>query len=213
MSRASSIHHPVFARIYTRLSKAVEANGVGAHRDELLAGVSGRVVEVGAGNGANFVHYPATVTEVVAVEPEPYLRERAKEAARSAPVKVTVVDGTADRLPLEMGSCDVGVASLVLCSVADQAAALAELHRVIRPGGELRFYEHIRSQQPRLARLQQRADIVWPFLGGGCHASRLTDEAIKTAGFVVEHTRYFNFRTCFIEVLVAPRVIGIARRP
>ena len=107
------------------------------------AGLTGRVVEVGAGNGLNFGHYPATVTEVVAVEPEPYLRERAEEAARAAPVDVTVVVGLADALPAEDGAFDAAVASLVLCSVPDQAGALAELRRVVRPDGELRFYEHV----------------------------------------------------------------------
>ena len=128
------VRHPIFARLYARVSPGVERKGAAEHRDELLAGVAGRVIEIGAGNGLNFAHYPASVTEVVAVEPEPYLRGRAQEAAESAPVPVTIVDGVADDLPADDGAFDAAVASLVLCSVPDQATALAEVRRVLRPG-------------------------------------------------------------------------------
>jgi ubiquinone/menaquinone biosynthesis C-methylase UbiE len=128
-------------------------------------------------------------------------------------VPVTVVDGVADHLPLEDASCDAAVASLVLCSVADQAAALAELRRVIRPGGELRFYEHIRSASPRLARLQRAIDVVWPHLIGGCHTSRDTIAAIEAAGFTIERARRFTFRPAITNAPVAPHVVGTAHRP
>ena len=128
---------------------------------------------------------PATVTEVIAVEPEPYLRGRAEEAAARAAVKITVVDGTASSIPLDDASVDAGVASLVLCSVPDQAAALAELHRVIRPGGELRFYEHVIADNDRWARRQRRADPIWTRLAGGCHLNRDTATAIRDAGFEI----------------------------
>ncbi len=140
---SNTVHHPLFARFYARCAPHEDGRGGTEHRRELLAGLSGRVVEVGAGIGSNFAHYPAAVTEVVAVEPEPYLRAKAEHAATAATVKVRVVEGLADALPLADGEADAGVASLVLCSVPDQAEALAELRRVIRPGGELRFYEHV----------------------------------------------------------------------
>jgi len=210
---ATTVHHPIFARLYERMAPAFEAKGSAAHRDELLAGLAVRVVEVGAGTGLNFRHYASTVTEVVAVEPEPYLRARAAEAAVSTPVPVTVLDGVADHLPLDDASCDAGVASLVLCSVPDQAAALAELQRVVRPGGELRFYEHIRSTSPRLARLQRVVDVVWPHLIGGCHTSRDTIAAIEAAGFTIERSRRFTFRPAITNAPVAPHVVGLARRP
>jgi ubiquinone/menaquinone biosynthesis C-methylase UbiE len=209
----TSVRHPWFARMYERMAPAFDAKGGAAHRDELLAGLSGRVVEVGAGTGLNFGHYPETVTEVVAIEPEPYLRAKAELAAEAAPIPITVVDGVADQLPVETGSCDAGVASLVLCSVADQAVALGELYRVIRPGGELRFYEHIRSSSPALARVQRALDVVWPRLVGGCHTSRDTVSAVSAGGFEVEHTRYFTFRPMLTNAPVAPHVIGVARRP
>jgi ubiquinone/menaquinone biosynthesis C-methylase UbiE len=199
--------------MYARMAEDFEAKGAAELRDEALAGLSGRVVEVGAGTGINFAHYPAGVTEVAAVEPEPYLRQLATEAAASAKVPVTMVDGDAERLPLDDASCDAGVASLVLCSVPDQATALAELRRVIRPGGELRFFEHVRSDRPGFAMFQRAADVVWPHVGGGCHTSRATLEAIEAAGFDVEHVRNFTFRPSLIVAPVSPHIIGVARRP
>jgi ubiquinone/menaquinone biosynthesis C-methylase UbiE len=204
--------HPRFARMYARMAEDFEAKGGAELRDETLAGLSGRVVEVGAGTGINFGHYPDEVTEVVAVEPEPYLRQLANEAATRTTMPVTVVDGDAERLPLDDASCDAGVASLVLCSVLDQASALAELRRVIRPGGELRFFEHVRSDRPGFARFQQALDVVWPLVGGGCHASRATLDAIEAAGFDLDHVRSFTFRPSLVVAPVSPHIIGMARR-
>jgi ubiquinone/menaquinone biosynthesis C-methylase UbiE len=206
------VRHPIFARIYERLSRKTEAAGIAEHRDDLLAGLSGRVVEVGAGNGLNFAHYPPAVTEVVAVEPEPFLRGRAAEAAAAASVTVKVVDGTAAALPFEDGSCDAGVVSLVLCSVPDQAAALTELHRVVRPRGELRFYEHVLADTPWHARVQRFLDhTIWPHVSGGCHASRNTLAAIEAAGFGVEASQRFKFRL-MPGIPTSPHILGSARR-
>ena len=210
---ATDISHPVFARFYALISAGAEKAGAADHRREVLAELSGRVVEVGAGNGLNFAHYPPAVTEVVAVEPEPQLRRKAAEAAGRAPVPVTVVDGHAEDLPGEDASFDAGVASLVLCSVPNQSAALAELHRVIRPGGELRFYEHVRAEHAGWARIQDRVDRIWPFFAGGCHPNRDTPVAIEAAGFQAVTTRRFLFQPCLITRPVAPHVIGRARRP
>src|SRR5947209_2619120 len=163
------------------------------YREEMLSGLSGRVIEVGAGHGLNFALYPDTVAEVVAVEPESILRRTAEQQATRAPVPVRVVDGIADRLPAEDASFDAGVASLVLCSVPDQAAALAELHRVIRPGGELRFYEHVLAHSPRFARAQHVVDPVWTRVAGGCHLDRDTLSEIEAAGFSVERCERFTF--------------------
>jgi len=209
----SAVSNPIFARVYARVSAKTEKAGQAEHRRELLEGLSGRVVEVGAGHGLNFAHYPATVEEVIAVEPEPFLRARAQEAAARAEVPVRVVDGVADELPLDTGSMDAGAASLVLCTVPDPRRALAELHRVIRPGGELRFYEHVLADQPRYARVQHAVSKVWPWFAGGCHPNRATGEAIAQAGFVLERQRRFVFRPFVVEAPVAPRILGVARRP
>lgn len=206
-----SVNHPVFSRIYQRLSKVIERRGGSQHRETLLDGVEGRVIEVGAGNGLNFSHYPDTVEQVVPIEPEPRLRAAARRAARRAPVPVEVRDGVAGAIPAEDGSFDVAVASLVLCSVPDQTAALSELARVLRPGGQLRFYEHVRSRHPRLARIQQAADVVWPHFAGGCHTSRDTLQTIGSNGFEVEQVERFRFPETRLFIPWSPRMIGLAR--
>jgi ubiquinone/menaquinone biosynthesis C-methylase UbiE len=210
---AAAVRNPIFARLYTWLSRGAERAGAAEHRDENLAGLRGRVVEIGAGNGLNFNRYPPEVEEVVAVEPEPYLRARAQEAAAKAPVKVTVVEGTADRLPGADGEFDAAVASLVLCTVPDQPRALAEARRVLRPGGELRFYEHVRAHDSKRARWQDRlARRLWPAMGGGCHPNRDTEAAIGAAGFEIERARRFEWKPGPGMGLIAPHVIGVARR-
>jgi len=187
--------HPVFARLYARLRPVMDRQGAAEHRARLLAGTAGRVVEVGAGEGANFGHYPPEVTGVVAIEPDPFLRAEAARRASESVVQVEVVDGCAERLPVADGSADAVVMCLVLCSVTDQAAALAEAFRVVRPGGQLRFYEHVAALPGRrLARVQRIADAtVWPWLMGGCHVGRDTTAAIAAAGFVIEELDRFDF--------------------
>jgi ubiquinone/menaquinone biosynthesis C-methylase UbiE len=201
----------VFARLYALLTRHEGRAGVEPHRRELLAGLAGRVLEVGAGNGRNFAHYPRTVTEVVAVEPEPHLRRLALDAAAAAPVAVRVVEGAAEALPLADGSVDAAVASLVLCSVRDQERALLELRRVLRSGGELRFWEHVAAERELPRRAQRLLDHLWPHLAGGCHTGRDTVAAIEAAGFAVEHCRRFAFLPCPLAAAAAPHVLGRAR--
>ncbi|HEY3829936.1 MAG TPA: class I SAM-dependent methyltransferase [Solirubrobacteraceae bacterium] len=206
-------NHPIFARVYARVAQASERRGGAEHRRKLLAGLSGRVVELGAGSGANFAHYPAAVSEVLAVEPEPYLRQRAQLAAATAAIDIKVVAGSADLLPGEEVSFDAGVAALVLCTVPSQQRALAELFRVIRPAGELRFYEHVVSHSRREARFQRIADAtLWPRLSGGCHLARDTAAAIERAGFTIEACERFPFSpTPWLPA--DPHILGTARRP
>jgi ubiquinone/menaquinone biosynthesis C-methylase UbiE len=209
---SSDVRHPIFARIYDRLTASAQ-DEEGPLRDELLTGLSGTVIEIGAGNGHNFVHYPAGVSRVLAVEPEPYLRQRALERGAKATVDIEILDGVAENLPAGAESFDAGVACFVLCSVHDQAKALAELRRVIRPGGELRFLEHVVAHGSGMARAQRIADrTFWPVVAGGCHASRDTRTAIEQAGFEIERHRRFPFRTSVVEVLVTPHILGAARR-
>ena len=206
------VNHPIFARLYERVSAKEDERGGNRYRAELLNGASGRVIEVGAGNGRNFAHYPTSVSQVVAVEPEPRLRASAMRAAATAPVPIEVVAGVADRLPAQDGAFDVGVASLVLCTVPDPDAALAELRRVIRPGGELRFYEHVVSRRRGAAVLERALDAtLWPPLAGGCHLARDTIAAIQRAGFQIESCRRFGFGPSALGPQIA-HVVGAARR-
>jgi SAM-dependent methyltransferase len=213
MSTTTDLSRPRFARMYVRVAKTAEQRGATEHRRRLLEGLSGTVLELGAGHGLNFPHYPAAVTDVIAVEPEPTLRALATAAAASTPVPVRVIGGVADDIPLDDGSVDAAVTSLVLCSVPDQDRALAELRRVLRPQGELRFYEHVIPQcQPKRV-LLQAADRsgLWPRIAGGCHAARDTTAAIERAGFRIESSDRIMFAASRFEPSI-PHVLGTARR-
>lgn len=204
MSDLGQLQHPLFARLYLRLSRAAENAGAAAHRSRLLAGLSGRVIELGAGNGLNFKHYPDTVAEVLAVEPDDVLRAHAETAARTAMIPIRVVAGHADALPAADCSFDAAVVSLVLCSVPDPAGALAALRRALRPGGELRFYEHVRSGTRAVGRTQDLIDPLWTRVAGGCHLNRDTLAAIRAC----------DFEICSVEKVTfgLPHILGRASR-
>lgn len=184
---------PIWARLFARQAEDAEEKGVCEQRARLLEGLSGRVLEIGAGTGLNLPHYPASVAEVVATEPERYLAELAQARADRAVRPVTVIPSAAESLPFEDGEFDAAVSFHVLCSVDDPAAALRELRRVLRPGGELRFNEHVASSHPRRARLQRRADLIWPHLAGGCHLGRDTEASIRSAGFTITDIDRYSF--------------------
>ncbi|MET8124356.1 class I SAM-dependent methyltransferase [Streptomyces sp. NPDC005065] len=208
---AKTVSHPLFARLYPRINAFAEAHGSVEHRQELLTGVRGRVIEIGAGTGANFRHYPPEVEQVVAVEPEPRLRALAEQAAADAAVSVQVLPDRAEELPVPDCSVDVAVFSLVLCTIADAPGALAEAARVLKPNGELRFYEHVRSQKPRDFRLQRVLNPPWRLVGGGCNLTRDTERAITDAGFTVEKVHRFDFLINGRSSPASPSIIGTAR--
>ncbi|WP_062436593.1 class I SAM-dependent methyltransferase [Herbidospora daliensis] len=184
----------LFARMWPRLRQTMDRRGMTEHRRALLAGLSGQVVEVGAGDGANFAHYPPAVARVLAVEPEALLRRHAATSAAAAPVPVEVLAGSAARLPALDASVDAVVFCLVLCSIPDVGQALAEARRVLRPGGELRFLEHGRADSPGLVRMQRALDAtIWPPLAGGCHTGRDTVALLEGAGFTVTGVHRYNF--------------------
>jgi SAM-dependent methyltransferase len=190
-----------------------EARSVRRLREENLAGLSGRVLEVGAGIGTNFALYPDSVEQVIAIEPEPRLAARARAAAAAAPVPVQVVGETAEGFRCEE-LFDAVVCSLVLCSVDDPVAVLRDLMSFLPPGGQLRFLEHVASPGAR-GRLQRFADAtVWPALLGNCHTHRDTERLIVDAGFQVESSRLERTLPIWsIRPVVSDLAIGRARRP
>ncbi|MFD9790085.1 class I SAM-dependent methyltransferase [Streptomyces sp. NPDC059070] len=210
-----AVHHPLFARFYGRFSEKVDHRaGVYALRSELLSGLSGRVIEIGAGNGLNFPHYPGGVSEVVAIEPERGLRRLAVRAALRTDVPVDVVPGAAEALPVKSEAFDAAVVSLVLCSVREVSRSLAEIHRVLRPGGELRFFEHGRAEGRVLSAVQRGADrTLWPVLFGGCHTWRDPLAAIEAAGFDLVEFRRLRVPEKGVRFPSSPCVLGTARRP
>ncbi|MGE5694699.1 MAG: class I SAM-dependent methyltransferase [Candidatus Sericytochromatia bacterium] len=211
MNDTNRVENPFFARVWTVMSRH-EPQSLRKLRRENLAGLTGRVLEVGAGTGSNFMHYPTSVEEVVAVEPEPRLHPIARRAAATAPVPVTVMDRPVEEL--EAGSpFDAVVCSLVLCSVHDQESVLRQLFSLLRPGGELRFLEHVASGGAR-GRIQRLADAtIWPRVAGNCHTHRDTEAAIVNAGFVVQTARHDWMLPAWVPVPVSEHALGRAVRP
>ncbi|KZS83792.1 class I SAM-dependent methyltransferase [Mycobacterium persicum] len=211
MTRGTRFEHPFFARIWPIIA-AHEAQALRDLRRENLAGLTGRVLEVGAGVGTNFAYYPQTVTEVVAVEPEPHLTVKARAAAEGAPVPVMVIGDTAE--DFSAGEpFDAVVCSLVLCSVNDPVEVLLHLRSLLRPGGQLRYLEHVASAGAR-GRLQQFVDATfWPRLAGNCHTHRHTERAIVAAGFDVDTARREWTLPAWAPLPVSELALGRARRP
>ncbi len=188
MTDQASVEHRFFAQFFSFMSRH-ESESLRAWRRENLADLSGRVLEIGAGTGTNFALYPSTVTEVIAIEPERRLTEIAREAAKSAPVPVTVSDRAIETLdPGE--PFDAAVFSLVLCRVDEPGRVLRHVFSLLRPGGQLRYLEHVASAGMP-GRLQRLADAtVWPRLFGNCHMHRDTEGAIADAGFGLQTARH-----------------------
>ncbi|TMK38252.1 MAG: class I SAM-dependent methyltransferase [Actinobacteria bacterium] len=210
--QAGTFSSPLFSRfLYPRFKEASIKHGEPERRRRLLDGVTGKVIEIGAGDGMNIDYYPPSVNELLAVEPEDTLRAKAAEKAPTAPFPVRVEPGFADRLPAEDDSFDVAVCSLVLCSVDDQGAALAEIQRVLRPSGELRFYEHVRGHTRALIGAQHLITPVWSRLGGGCHINRDTETAIEQTGFTIGRIDRFVLAPSLLDRLGGDHIMGVAR--
>jgi ubiquinone/menaquinone biosynthesis C-methylase UbiE len=203
----------LFASIYDRFMGVSEEACLAAWRDDLLGGLGGEVLEVGAGTGASLAHYGPGVTRIVLCEPERHMRRRlearAADSARAA--AVTVVDAPAAALPFPDASFDAVVTMLVLCSVPDLGAALAEMRRVLRPGGSLVFLEHVAADaSPQRLAWQRRVEPFWRICAANCHLTRRTDEAIRDAGFAIETLERESIRKAM--PLVRPSIRGVARR-
>jgi ubiquinone/menaquinone biosynthesis C-methylase UbiE len=204
-----SIRERIFAAVYDPLSARTEEKFGAELKRKLLTNARGRVLEVGVGTGLSFQHYP-DIDELVGVDPsEPMLR-RARNRARELGREITLVEAPAEALPFADESFDTVVTLAVLCSVEDPARALAEIRRVLKPGGRFIFLEHVRADDPKLARWQDRLERPWGWVAGGCHPNRPTLEAIQTEGFSILDIQQEEMPA--VPRLVRPHVRGVASR-
>ena len=199
-----------FAAIYDKALAGTEKAGLGAHRKTLLSAAAGRVIEIGAGTGANLPYYSDAVEELVICEPEEPMSRRLERKLASIGRKVRVERAPAENLPVDKESFDVVVSTLVLCTVGDPRRALAELRRVLKPGGRLLFIEHVRAEDPGLARWQDRLNFLNKGIAHGCNCNRNTVEQITAAGFKLIKLDRDRLRKA--PPLVRPLVVGIAVR-
>lgn len=180
-----------FSALYDRCFKAAEEAGLREMRREVLAGARGRVLEIGAGTGLNLELYPREgLDSLVVTEPDPHMFKQLRERAAKVCAGAELVQAGGEDLPFDDDSFDTVTVTLVLCTVPDQAATLREIRRVLKPGGQLLFLEHVRSNNPDLARWQDRLEKPWRFMGDGCHCNRDTEAGLRAAGFElsgVEH--------------------------
>jgi ubiquinone/menaquinone biosynthesis C-methylase UbiE len=200
----------IFAAAYDTLMAGTEKAGLGDHRKKLLQTVRGRVLEIGGGTGANLPFYGADIDELVITEPEEPMARRLERKLSRYSLPVRVVRAPAENLPLEDASFDFVVSTLVLCTVNDPTRALQEAHRVLKPGGQLLFLEHVRSDDPKLARWQDRLNGLQTRIGHGCNCNRATLETIESQGFsiaTVEHDRLPK-----APPFVRPLIVGAAER-
>ena len=197
----------VFAALYDRIMRRGEERSMGRHRHALIAGVRGRTLEIGAGTGANIPHYPNDVQELILAEPFEPMRRRLERKLSQSGNSARTLDASAEAIPLKEQSIDTVVSTLVLCTVDFPDRALGEIARVLRPGGQFLFIEHVRSHSPRVARWQDRLQTPWRHFGAGCRCNRDTIASITAAGFRTEHE---DVHLKGVPPIVASLVIGRA---
>ena len=181
-----SLYGRIFAALYDRFLSGSEEAGLADRRHELLGGARGRVLEIGAGTGLNLRHYPPSVEEVVFTEPEEPMARRLEQKLAGEALKASVVRAPAEALPFPDDSFDTAVATLVLCTVEDPERTLSEIARVLRPGGQFLFLEHVRSDEEKLARWQDRLLPLWKRIGHGCNCNRRTAALLDASPLAVE---------------------------
>lgn len=198
----------VFAFVYDTAFVLAERRGLRNVRRDLVGRSMGKVLELGAGTGLNLDHYSEQVSELHLTEPDPHMAARLRKRTPSLPLEATVVEAPAESLPFGDSSVDTVVSTLVLCTVNDPAKALAEVARVLRPGGSLLFAEHVRSGSPRAARWQDRLNTPWSWYACGCQCNRDTVSTLQSASFDVSEVRQDRLR--WISPVVRPLVVGSA---
>jgi ubiquinone/menaquinone biosynthesis C-methylase UbiE len=200
----------LFAWAYDVALRRAEAGGLRGVRCELLIKARGRTLEIGAGTGLNLEHYPDAVTELVLTEPSPFMASGLRQRLTSNAGSARVLDTTAERLPFEDGTMDTVVATLVLCTVANPVAVVDEIARVLAPGGQFLFLEHVRSSDPRFARWQDRFAGTWRRVAEGCHCNRDTLNLIGNSSLTLQVVRDVQLPN--LGILVRPAVLGSASR-
>jgi len=206
-----SLYGRVFAWGYDRFQARMEREFFGRLRREMLAGARGRVLEIGSGTGANLEHYPRTIEELFCTEPEEPMARRLREKAAGCGLPVRVVEAPAEELPFDDDSFDTVVAALVLCTVTDPERAMTEIARVLKPDGRFIFMEHVRAQDPALARWQDRLHPLWLRFGHGCNCNRATFETIEGSPLAIEDHR--RGRIPKAPKIVQPLLTGVAKLP
>jgi ubiquinone/menaquinone biosynthesis C-methylase UbiE len=176
----------IMAVLYDPFVWLGEIAGMRSRRRRLVADAHGLVVEIGAGTGLNIAHYPDAVDELIITEPEPGMRRKLAQRLQRQPRVARILDAPAERLPLPDASVDTVVSTLVLCTVDDPESALREIARVLRPGGQLLFIEHVRASSRLLAVCQDKFLKPWRGFAGGCICNRPTLELMRACGFTVE---------------------------
>ncbi|HXY17053.1 MAG TPA: class I SAM-dependent methyltransferase [Gaiellaceae bacterium] len=202
-----SLRSRFFALTYDRQLARVERSGLGEIRRRLVETASGRVLEIGTGTGANLDHYGPAVESLTLTEPERPMLRRLESRVRERAPQATVLRAPAEDLPFDDDSFDTAVSTLVLCGVADQPRALRELRRVLRPGGRLIFVEHVRSEDPKLARLQDRMNRLNRFVVC-CECNRPTLDSMKAAGFQIDELEQTKLQK--VPPFVRPLIVGTA---
>lgn len=201
----------VFAGMYDRFLARVERHGLSEKRKEMLAPAYGRTVELGTGTGLNLPHYPDAVTELVLTEPYPHMVAQLEKKVRGYPKPVKVTVAGAEQLPFEDASVDTVVAAMIMCTVRDPGVVLKEIERVLKPGGQYLFLEHVRNPNPKIARKQDIIQVGWYWFGNECHCNRPTTETLHGSSLVIEELKEDKMPGAweFIEAMI----IGRATRP
>ncbi len=199
----------LFAAAYDLILRSAERAGLAARRAELLSRAAGRTIELGAGTGLNIEHYPEAVTELVLTEPHAQMAKQLRERVRISPLEAEVIEVPAESLPVADDSFDTVVLTLVLCTVPNPEAALGEVERVLRPGGTVLFLEHVRSEDPSVARWQDRLHRPWRFIGHGCNCNRDTLATIDATGLELADVEHGEMPKA--PPILRPLVIGSAR--
>ena len=208
---ANALLNKVFAASYDRFMARTEDAGLHERRRELLAAATGDVLEIGAGTGANSDFYSGEWTSLTITEPSHPMAQKLRHKLAEKDIDARVIEAPGEQLPLPDQSADTVISTLVLCTVGDLDAALAEIRRVLRPGGRLLFIEHVRSEDEDVARWQDRLHGPVKLLGNGCNCNRETASAIERAGLqieVIDHGRMPK-----AAPIVRPLIQGAARRP